>query len=58
MQMQDMVGMELANANEAHNAAAAGQAACIEAMQRSMLMTGLGVGAVVTSFKARCPWHD
>ena len=56
--MQDMVGTELANANEeleALGAAVAGQAACIEAMQRSMLTTGLGVAAVVTSLKARCP---
>ena len=56
--MQDMVGTELANANEeleALGAAAASHAACVEAMQRSMLTTGLGVGAVITSLKVCCP---
>jgi hypothetical protein len=53
-----MVGTELANANEeleALGAAAAGQAACVEAMQRSMLTTGLGVAAVVTSLRVFSP---
>ena len=52
--VQDMVGTELANANDelqAQVAAAAAQEARIKAMQQTLLNTGLGFAAVILDLK-------